>query len=144
MKSDQLREYNKRNIFLEKSYTKCGGGTISAPFFKKSKLRISLNKCSKVLYSLFLFYSKLRAIQIYWNQAAYHLLLSHIKLFYKNKKGLNLFSLPHFPHDLWRNIFLLLYSVNYPNFIGWLTAMGWLLWHWTRYVLNLLVCLWTL
>ena len=106
MKSDQLREYNKRNIFLEKSYTKCGGETISRPFFKNSMFRISLNKWSKVLYSLFLFYAKLRAIQIYGNQAAYHLLLSYIKLFYKNKKGLNLFSLPHFLHDLWRNIFL--------------------------------------
>ena len=100
MKFDQLREYNKRNIFLEKSYTKRGGGTISRPFFKKSKFRISLNKWSKVLYSLFLSYAKLRAIQMYGNQAAYHLLLSYIKLFYKNKKGLNLFSLPHFLHDL--------------------------------------------
>ena len=33
-----------RNIFLEKSYTKCGGETIPIPFPKKSKLRISLNQ----------------------------------------------------------------------------------------------------
>ena len=28
MKFGQLLEYNMRNIFLEKFYTKCGGGTI--------------------------------------------------------------------------------------------------------------------
>ena len=28
MKFDQLKEYNMRNIFLEKSYTKCDGKTI--------------------------------------------------------------------------------------------------------------------
>ena len=35
-KIDQLIEYNIRNIFLEKSYTKCDGETIPRPFFKKS------------------------------------------------------------------------------------------------------------
>ena len=42
MKFDQLIKYNIRNIFLEKSYTKCGGETIPTPCFKKSKLSISL------------------------------------------------------------------------------------------------------
>ena len=31
MKFGQI-EYNMRNIFLEKSYTKCGGETIPRPF----------------------------------------------------------------------------------------------------------------
>ena len=31
MKFSQLIEYNMKNIFLEKSYTKCGGET--SPFF---------------------------------------------------------------------------------------------------------------
>ena len=31
-KIDQLIEYNMRNIFLEKSYTKCGGEAILSPF----------------------------------------------------------------------------------------------------------------
>ena len=36
MKFGQLIEYiaNMRNIFLEKSYTKCGGEAIPRPFFK--------------------------------------------------------------------------------------------------------------
>ena len=37
IKFGQLTEYNTRNIFLEKLYTKCGGKTISRPFSKKPK-----------------------------------------------------------------------------------------------------------
>ena len=66
MKFGQLIEYNNmRNIFLEKSYTKCGGETTYRPFAKKSKLNISLDQHLKVLYSLFLFYAKLSAIKLY-------------------------------------------------------------------------------
>ena len=64
MKPGQLIEYNLRNIFLQKSYTKCGGETIPGPFHKKSKLSISLNQCSKVLHILFLLFAKLRTIKI--------------------------------------------------------------------------------
>ena len=41
MKFGQLIEYNMGNIFLEKSFTKCGRETSSRPFCKKSKLNIS-------------------------------------------------------------------------------------------------------
>ena len=44
MKFGQLIEYNTRNIFVEKSYTKCGGETIPIPFSKKSKSSISLDQ----------------------------------------------------------------------------------------------------
>ena len=54
-----------RNIFLEKSYTKCGGETSPRPFSEKLKLSIYLDHYSKVFYSLFLLYAKLRAIEIY-------------------------------------------------------------------------------
>ena len=53
-----------RNIFLEKSCTKCGGETIPRPFCKKSKLSISLDQESKVLYSSFLLYARLRTIEV--------------------------------------------------------------------------------
>ena len=65
MKFGQLTECNIRNIYLEKSCSKCGKGTIPRPFFEKLKLSISLDQYSKVLYSLFLLYAKLRAIEIY-------------------------------------------------------------------------------
>ena len=44
MKFGQLIEYNMRNIFLQKSCTKCGGETIPRPFSKKLKLSISLDQ----------------------------------------------------------------------------------------------------
>ena len=64
MKFGQLIKYNLRNIFLEKSYTKYGGETILRSFFKKLKLRISLDQYSKNLYILFLLFGKLRTIDI--------------------------------------------------------------------------------
>ena len=44
MKLGQLTEYNMRNIFVEKSCTKCAGETIPRPLSKKSKLSISLDQ----------------------------------------------------------------------------------------------------
>ena len=42
MRYGQLVEYNNKNIFLERSFTKCGGEISSRPFFKKPKFeRIS-------------------------------------------------------------------------------------------------------
>ena len=67
MEFGQLIEYNKRNIFLEKSYTKCGGKTSTRLFSGKLKLSISLDQQSKILYSFFLLNPKLRAIEIYLN-----------------------------------------------------------------------------
>ena len=80
MKFGQLIECNLRNIFLEKSYTKCGRKTSPRPFSEKLKLNISLDQLSKVSYSLFLLYAKFGAIETYWNYVADHMLLPHIKL----------------------------------------------------------------
>ena len=81
MKFGQLTEYDMRNIFAEKSYTKCAAETITRPLSTKSKLRISLDQQCKALNCLFLLCANLRAIEIEWNQAADYLLLPHIKLF---------------------------------------------------------------
>ena len=54
MKFGQLIEYNMRNIFVEKPYTKCAGETIPRPLSKKS--RISLDQ--------YLLYNNLRDIEI--------------------------------------------------------------------------------
>ena len=63
MEFGQLIECNMKNIFLEKSYTKCDRETIPRPLSEKSKLSISLDEQSKVLYGLFLLYDTLRAIK---------------------------------------------------------------------------------
>ena len=64
MKFGQLIEYNMRNIFVEKSYTKCAGETIPRSLSKKSKLSISQDHQCKVLNSSFLLHRYLRAIEI--------------------------------------------------------------------------------
>ena len=44
MKFGQLKDYDMKNIFLEKGYTKTGGQTILRSFSKKSKMSISLDQ----------------------------------------------------------------------------------------------------
>ena len=52
MKFGQLIEYNIRKTFLEKTYTKCGGETITRYFSKKSILSISLKFYAVCFYCL--------------------------------------------------------------------------------------------
>ena len=58
MKFGQLREYNMKNIFLKKPYTKSGGETSPRPFSEKPKLIISLDQQFEFLFSLFYCISK--------------------------------------------------------------------------------------
>ena len=98
MKFGQLIEYNMRNIFVEKSYTKCAGETIPRHLSKKSKLSISLDQKCKDLKSLFLLCANLRAMEnseIKLQTAC----LPNIKPFKKAKSGLELVSLPRFLHN---------------------------------------------
>ena len=48
VKFGQLIEHNMRNIFVEKTYTKCAGETIPRLSSKKSKLSISVDQYCKV------------------------------------------------------------------------------------------------
>ena len=45
-----------KNIFIEKSCTKCGGETSPRRFFKKSEMAIPLDQQSAIAYCLFLLY----------------------------------------------------------------------------------------
>ena len=56
------------------------------------------------------------------------MLFPHIKQFQKPKWGLELVSLPHFLHYFWTKIFVLLYSVNRPNFIACLSLLRGIYW----------------
>ena len=49
MKFGQLKEYNKRNIIIEKLYTNCCEDACLKPFYKKSKLSISLDQQSEII-----------------------------------------------------------------------------------------------
>ena len=66
MKFGQLIVNNiKKNIFLEKSLKNRVEKLVPDPFSKKIKLSTYMDQQKKVLYSLFLFKSKLMAIEIY-------------------------------------------------------------------------------
>ena len=65
MKFGQSIECNMITILLEKSFIKYGGETIPISFSKTPKLSISLDQSSKISYSLFLLYVKMRAVEIY-------------------------------------------------------------------------------
>ena len=124
MKFSQLIECNTSKIFLEKSYTKCGGKTSPRSFPGKLILRISLDqylKFYRVCFYCIASWGLSKYIETKQQATCFHLI--HIKLFKKIKKGLELVSLPSFLHNYWRKIFLLLYSINWPNFIAWLPLL---------------------
>ena len=73
MNFGQLIEYNLKNIFLEKSYTKRGRETNQNCAY----LWINILK----FYTLFLLFAKLRPIESDWNHVADHLPLPQIKFF---------------------------------------------------------------
>ena len=119
IKFGQLIECN-RNIFLEKSSTKCCRKTSPRSFFKKSKLSISRDQQSEVSYSLLLLYVQAEAYQKILKLRCWPLgFTSYIKLFYKTKKDLKLVSLPHFLHDFWRRIFIVTEFRCLTVFIFW-------------------------
>ena len=115
----QIIRYNMRNIFLVKSYTQWGRKTITRHFSKKSKLSLSPD------FMQFVFI----VCQVEGNQKILKLryldllFLSHLKFFQKAKRGPKVVSLPHFLNDFWIKIFLLLYSINWLNFIVWLPLL---------------------
>ena len=47
-----------------------------------------------------------------------------MKLFEKTKRGLESVFSPHFLHDVWEEIFLMLDSINWLTFIVWLTLLS--------------------
>ena len=63
MKFGELIEYNMRDISLENHTQSLVEKQFPDPFLKRSKLGISLDQYSKVLYILFLLFAKLRTIE---------------------------------------------------------------------------------
>ena len=67
-------EYSMRNIFLEKSYARCGGETSPISFLKKIKIEhisgskvFLFNKIIKIFTARSYCVSKLRTAKMYWN-----------------------------------------------------------------------------
>ena len=72
---------------------------------------------SKDFYSFFLLYVKLRTIPIYWNEAADHLHLLHIKLYWKTKKSGTSLPASFSEWLIFKKNFLVLCSITRPSFI---------------------------
>ena len=75
-----------KNIFLEKSYTKCGGEAISRPFSKKSKLSISLDQQSEFFFQFVLLHLQIDEHQNILKLRCLSLAFTFNKGFLKNKK----------------------------------------------------------
>ena len=83
MKFSQLIEYNNmRNIFLEKSYTKCGGETIPRPFLENQNWAYLWINSLKLFIACFYCVSSCGLLQ--HNETK--LLTTSYKAFLKNKK----------------------------------------------------------
>ena len=63
-----------------------------------------------------------RSLQSSWYREltvnANHLLWPYTKIFLKRRRGLEIVSLLYFLHDCWIKMFLILCSMNWPNFIA--------------------------
>ena len=104
IKIDQLIEFNMRNLFLEKSYKKCGGQTYSRYFSKESKFKISQNQNFEISYSFLFLCIRFEDYQNILRLRCWPLAFTSYKTFKKTKRGLELVSLRHFLHDFWKNI----------------------------------------
>ena len=115
------------NFFLEKPYPKCGAETSSRLLFT-NKIWADLWINSLKSFTVYFYcMSKLRTTKTFWNYGSGHLLLHHIKPFWK--RGLKLVSLIYFLHNFWRKIFFTLHSIIWSNFIVWLSLLFEILWN---------------
>ena len=116
LKFGQLIECNMGNIFLEKSHRMWRRNA-----FLKTKnwayLWINSLKFYTVCFYCMASWGLLKYIETKMQTNYFHLILSLLK---KIKRGLELVILPHFPHNVWRKIFLVLCSISWPNFSVWL------------------------
>ena len=117
----QLIEYNKRNIILQKSCRKWGretGSTLCFAFqesFILGKIKWSTASFHYISIALKLAYNKNKLFKIlhYWSRDIFH--------FDFLDKGLCIVCSPHSVYDFPTKVFLMLYSINRPSFIAWLS-----------------------
>ena len=119
----QLIEYVKINIFIEKSCRKWGRKTSSRPLFVflksfifgKSKWSAASFRYTPI--ALKLAYNKNKLFKT-WRYRSRDMLNSDIL-----DKGLRIVSPSHFMYDFSAKMYLILYSIKWPNFIDWLSLV---------------------
>ena len=101
------------NIFVEKLFKKCDRETFPRHI-----------SGSIVLHRSFLLYIKLMAIGTFWNYKLQTTCFYSIQSFFKKDKKRSATSLPAlFSEKKKKKIFLLVYSINWSNFILWLSLL---------------------
>ena len=124
MKSGQLIECSNINIFLQKSCRKWGRETTSKPLFFLKKL--SLKERHFVCSFPWLYYISI-ALRLAYNKNNLYKTSDHwsrdILNFDFLEKDLGIVSPPHFVYDFSTKMFLMLCSINWPNFIVWLPLL---------------------
>ena len=103
------------NIFLEKPYPNVVEKLLPDPFLKNQNsayLRINSLKCYTSVFIVWQVECYWKYIKTKLQTTCFHFILSFFK---KIKRGLELVSLPHFRHNFWRKMSLLLYSINCLN-----------------------------
>ena len=123
MEFAQLIEYNKRNIFPQKLCRKWGTETSYRPLFTFYK---SLIWCESKL-SVAYFQYILTALNLPCNKNKLYKTLSYLSGDMLNfiflEKRLGLVSPPRFVYDFSEKMFLMLHSINWPNFIALLLLL---------------------
>ena len=87
-----------KNIFLKKSFKKCCGKTISRNFFKKIKIEDILGSVLSLIYFAYIV-RQVGRLSKYIETKLQTSYFSSFKTFYKNKRGLEPVSPPHFLYD---------------------------------------------
>ena len=120
MKFGQVIECSKRKIFLKKSCRKWGRETSSSQKF----VFLKNFKWDKRKSSAAWFQYTLIALNLAHNKGKLYKTLDYWSIDMLNfdflEKDLEIVSPLHFVYDFSREIFLILYSINWPNFIAWL------------------------
>ena len=108
------------NIFLEKSYTRCGGETIPKLYSKNSKSSKSQDQFYKSFIQFVFIVCKFGSYRNILKLNSRPLVFTSWKAFPRTKRDLDLISLPHLMHVFRRQIFLSLCCINWPNFLVFL------------------------
>ena len=83
-------------------------------------MNVFLDQQSEILYSLFLMYIQVEGYQNILKLRCWPLAFISYKAFLKKKKRSGTILPTSFLHDFSSKMFLMLYSINWPNLIVWL------------------------
>ena len=117
-KFGQLIEYNQRNIFLQKPCRKWGRETSSRSLFVFQKSSIwGESRWHAAYFQYISIFPNLWYIKTldYW--------FRDILNFHFLKRSLGIVSPLHFAYDFLLNVFLIIYFINWLNFIAWLLLL---------------------